>query len=108
MRILHITTQKPNSTGSGIYMCGMIKGFEKLGYEQSVIAGIDVEDSIKELEEHFGATKFYPVIYNTDKLDFNVVGMSDSMPYKSTRYRDMNAEMVEKLKKAFEHKEVFV
>ena len=102
MRILHITTQKPNSTGSGIYMCGMIKGFEKLGYEQSVIAGIDVDDSIKELEGHFGDTKFYPVIYNTDGLDFNVVGMSDSMPYKSTRYRDMDSEMVEKLKKAFE------
>ena len=78
MRILHITTQKPNSTGSGIYMCGMIKGFEKLGYEQSVIAGIDVDDSIKESEEHFGATKFYPVVYNTNELDFCLLYTSDA------------------------------
>lgn len=102
MRILHITTQKPNSTGSGIYMCGMIKGFEKLGYNQSVIAGIDVDDSIEDLNEYFGKTEFYPVIYNTEDLDFNVVGMSDSMPYKSTRYRDLNEDMAKKLKKAFE------
>lgn len=101
MRLLHITTQKPNSTGSGIYMCGMINGFEKLGYKQSVIAGIDKDDDIKAIENSLGNAKFYPVIYNTDKLDFNVVGMSDSMPYKSTRYRDLDEDMVKKLKLSF-------
>lgn len=74
----------------------MIKGFEKLGYEQSVIAGIDVDDSIKELETILKGKILPQVVYNTEELDFNVVGMSDSMPYKSTRYRDMNAEMVGK------------
>lgn len=58
MKILHIITQKPNSTGSG----RMIKGFKKMGYKQGVIAGIDIEDPV----EHFGDNvKFYPVIYNT-------------------------------------------
>ena len=62
MNILHIITQKPNSTGSGIYMSGMIKGFDKLGYSQGVIAGIDKEDSINCFDDNI---KFYPVIYNT-------------------------------------------
>lgn len=29
MRILHITSQKPEETGSGIYVKNMIKEFEK-------------------------------------------------------------------------------
>ena len=98
MKILHIITQKPNSTGSGVYMCGMIDGFEKMGYKQAVIAGIDKEDDRNCFNNNIG---YYPVIYNSDKLPFNVVGMSDIMPYKSTRYRDMNKDMVNCLKGAF-------
>ena len=44
LRILHITGQKPNSTGSGVYMSGLIESLNKLGHEQGVIAGIDIKD----------------------------------------------------------------
>lgn len=100
MNILHIITQKPNSTGSGIYMSGMIKGFNTLGYKQGVIAGIDKNDSRKCFSENIS---FYPVIYNTNKLPFNVVGMSNVMPYESTVYRHMNLDMVNNLKEVFKH-----
>lgn len=100
MNILHIITQKPNSTGSGIYMSGMIKGFNVLGYKQGVIAGIDKNDSRRCFDENIS---FYPVIYNTEKLPFNVVGMSDIMPYESTVYRNMNLDMVNRLKEVFKH-----
>ena len=98
MKILHIITQKPNSTGSGVYMCGMINGFKKMGYNQAVIAGIDKDDNIKAFTDDIS---YYPVIYNSDELPFNVVGMSDVMPYKSTRYRDMDLDMVNMLKNDF-------
>lgn len=101
MRILHIIAQKPNSTGSGIYMSGVISGLKMLGHDQSVIAGIDVNDS---LDCSLEGISFYPVIYNTDKLDFNVLGMSDSMPYESTRYRDLDGDMIKKFKEAFKEK----
>lgn len=101
MRILHIIAQKPNSTGSGIYMSGVISGLKRLGHDQSVIAGIDVNDS---LDCSLEGISFYPVIYNTDKLDFNVLGMSDSMPYESTRYRDLDGDMIKKFKEAFKKK----
>lgn len=100
MRILHIITQKPNSTGSGVYMCGMINGFEKIGYNQAVIAGLNLGDDINCFSEKI---PFYPVIYNTDTVPFPVVGMSDSMPYNSTKYRDLSVEMVKKLKLAFKN-----
>lgn len=98
MKILHIITQKPNSTGSGIYMSGMINGFKNIGYKQGVIAGIDVSDSIDCFNK---CINFYPVTYNTEEIPFSVVGMSDIMPYNSTLYKNMNSGMVVKLKNAF-------
>lgn len=101
MNILHIITQKPNSTGSGIYMCGMINGFEKIGHRQAVIAGIDKDDEQVLFNKNI---KFYPVNFNTTQLPFNVVGMSDVMPYKSTLYKEMDKRMVDSLKSAFKIK----
>lgn len=101
MKILHIIAQKPNNTGSGVYMCGIINGFEKLGYDQGVIAGLDIEDDINIFNDNIN---FYPVLYNTKELDFPVLGMSDNMPYKSTRYKDLNQEMINKFKFAFKEK----
>ena len=40
MRILSITAQKPHSTGSGVYLTGLVKGFAALGHEQAVVAGV--------------------------------------------------------------------
>ncbi|MEG1131555.1 MAG: glycosyltransferase family 4 protein, partial [Romboutsia sp.] len=76
----------------------MINGFDKLGYEQGVIAGIDKSD----VKECFNKNiKFYPVVYNTEELPFDVVGMSDIMPYDSTVYKSMDLDMIKKLKMAF-------
>ena len=98
MKVLHITAQKPNSTGSGIYMSAVVKGFKDLGYQQAIIAGID-KDDVKTLP--IEGIKFYPVQYNTKQLPFNVLGMSDTMPYASTRYKDMDNEMVIRFKEIF-------
>ncbi len=101
MNILHVSAQKPDSTGSGIYMSGIIKGMQKLGNKQVLVAGIDIEDNVENIENKFdNKVEFFPVIYNSKELDFNVPGMSDNMPYPSTRYRDMSYSMAEKMKKA--------
>ena len=95
MRILSITAQKPDSTGSGVYLTELVKGFQKLGYEQAVICGVLEEDSIVLPE---GVASF-PYYYKTKELPFSVLGMSDEMPYESTRYCDMTEEMTEQLRK---------
>ena len=97
MRILSITAQKPHSTGSGVYLMETVRGFKELGHAQAVIAGVTREDSVK-LPEGVG---FYPVYYNSPELPFPVCGMSDEMPYESTRYRDMKPDMVDKFEAAF-------
>ena len=94
MRILSITAQKPHSTGSGVYLTETVRGFKELGHTQAVIAGVTREDSVK-LPEGVG---FYPVYYNSPELPFPVCGMSDEMPYESTRYRYMKPDMVDKFR----------
>lgn len=98
MRILHITAQKPNSTGSGVYMNGVIESLHKLGHDQGIIAGIDIKDENTYLNNKI---KFYPMTYNTPKLPFPVIGMSDIMPYESTKYKDLTEDMINKIKEEF-------
>lgn len=97
MKILSIIAQKPMSTGSGIYLTELVRVIAKEGYTQGVVAGVYEEDVIDLPKE----AKFYPVYFNSEKLPFNIFGMSDEMPYRSTRYCDMTAEMEEKYKNAF-------
>ncbi|MEG0899323.1 MAG: glycosyltransferase family 4 protein [Oscillospiraceae bacterium] len=97
MRILSVTAQKPDSTGSGTYLTELVNSFKLLGHTQAVIAGINVEDTDKFID----GVLFYPVRYNTCELPFNVLGMSDSMPYESTRYKDLTVEMVNQFELAF-------
>lgn len=98
LNILHIITQKPNSTGSGVYLTGLVEGFEKIGHKQAVIAGIDAKDERRPFSE---SVEFYPVVFNDGILSFPVVGMSDSMPYESTRYRDLTEKQVLNMKYEF-------
>lgn len=46
MRILSITAQKPDSTGSGVYMTELIKNWQKQGHEQAAVAGVYIEDKV--------------------------------------------------------------
>lgn len=96
MRILSITAQKPDSTGSGVYLTELVKGFRKLGHEQAVICGVLEEDKI-DLPEGVAC---FPYYYKTEELPFAVLGMSDEMPYESTRYCDMTEMMTRQLREA--------
>lgn len=97
MRILTITAQKPNSTGSGFYLTEMVKAFAKEGHEQAVMAGVYREDRVEFPDE----VRFYPVYFKTEKLPFPIAGMSDEMPYESTVYGQMTEEMVDQFERAF-------
>lgn len=100
MRILSITAQKPDSTGSGIYLTELVRAMQEMGHQQAVIAGIYREDRPVFPE----GTAFFPVYFETEELPFPIAGMSDEMPYRSTRYRDMTEDMADRFMHAFEQK----
>lgn len=77
MRILNISAQKPDSTGSGVYLVEMARCELSAGHAAVVVAGVDASDE-PTLPE--GAEPYF-VRFNTEALPFNVCGMSDVMPY---------------------------
>lgn len=97
MKILSITAQKPDSTGSGVFLTELVKGFRELGCRQAVVCGTVAGEELSFPE----GVKAFPVCYQTEELPFPVCGMSDEMPYESTRYRDLDGEMTRQLRQAF-------
>ena len=69
MKILSVTAQKPNSTGSGIYLTELVKAMDEEGHEQAVVAGINREDAI-ELPDRVG---FYPVYFEQEDLPLSLI-----------------------------------
>lgn len=114
MKILSITAQKPHSTGSGTYLTELVKAFDRMGHRQAVVCGIFPDDAV----DFPDGVACYPVFFTEKKADllsapckagpamlkalpFPVVGMSDIMPYTSTRYRDLTPEMTGQFEDAF-------
>ena len=98
MRILNVSAQKPDSTGSGVYLAQTARCELAAGHEVAVVCGLGAAD-----EPSLPAgVRLFPVRFDTPELPFPVVGMSDQMPYPSTRYRDLTPPMLESFKLAFD------
>lgn len=101
MNILNITAQKPHSTGSGTYLTELVKSFDRMGHDQAVVCGVYPDDDVVFPE----GVACYPVYFvgrnEAGGIHFPIVGMSDIMPYESTRYRDLTTEMIDEFERAF-------
>ena len=63
MRILNVTAQKPDSTGSGVYLAEMVRCEVAAGHSAAVICGIAPDDPLP-----FPAgVSAYPVHFETDE-----------------------------------------
>jgi glycosyltransferase involved in cell wall biosynthesis len=98
LKILHILFQFPGKTGSGVYLNNLIKEGAKKGHEQALVAAknadMDYENNLLK--------SIFMVEFETELLPFPIPGMSDIMPYTSTKYKDMTKEQLEIWKKIFE------
>ena len=96
--ILLTSAQKPDDTGSGVFLKELARSFARMGHRVRVVAGVAADD-----EYSFPASVvFHPVRFETPELPFPVVGMSDEMPYTATRYRDLTPEMLARIYAAFD------
>lgn len=96
--ILLLSAQKPDNTGSGVFLKELAGAFRRAGHAVQLVAGIAAEDTFT-LPDGAG---FHPVRFETGELPFPVVGMSDEMPYRATRYRDLDAGMLRAFYAAFD------
>ena len=99
MRILHLISQRPDSTGSGIYVQEMLRAAVDEGHDNHLLAGIQSEQ-MPEIDLLPSSQCTY-VEFNSSSLPFNIVGMSDVMPYASTRFRDLNSDEIRHYEQAF-------
>ena len=102
-------------------MTELVRSWAKAGHEQAVVCGIYPDDTV----DFPGGVTCYPVFFTDtaaaqpasdrslfapcklggsqkpETLPFPIVGMSDIMPYTSTRYRDLTPRMISRFEEAF-------
>ena len=88
LKILHLLSQRPDSTGSGIYVQAMLREAANHGHSNFLIAGI--ASGQKPSIDSISADTCEFVEFNGRDLSFEVVGMTDVMPYPSKRFCDLN------------------
>jgi len=99
LKILHLLSQRPDSTGSGIYVQAMIREATACGYDNYLVAGVrsdgcDDTDCIEPDKSMF-------VNFHNADVSYHIPGMSDVMPYESTRFCDLSEEDLSQYEKAF-------
>ena len=97
MRILHLLSQRPELTGSGVYLNQMIQQAQARGHENAMLAG--VPDDFHHQPDTIDCRTFF-LRFGKD-IPHHVTGMSDVMPYPSTRFRDLNDEQLAHYEQSF-------
>ena len=100
MRILHIISQRPDSTGSGMYLQEILRGARHNGHTNYLIAGICSTST----DPHLCCNDIEGVDYirfKTDELPFAIAGMSDVMPYESSQFKNFDQTKIDQYTTAF-------
>ncbi len=99
LKILHLLSQRPDSTGSGIYIQAMLREAADRGHSNFLLAGI--ASGRKPSFEEVSADTCEFVEFNGKDLPFEVVGMTDVMPYPSKRFCDLSNSELERYENCF-------
>jgi glycosyltransferase involved in cell wall biosynthesis len=99
LKILHVLGQRPDSTGSGIYLQSMMREAAKCGHDNFMVAGIQPGSDV---ELHCVSLKQCRFVrFHGGDIPFLIPGMTDIMPYPSTRFIDLSAQDIETYETVF-------
>ena len=100
-RILHLSSQRPSLTGSGVTLDALVRHAARAGWEQHVSTGVPVDDPRPEVGG-LDASRIHPLLFGRGgDLPFPVPGMSDVMPYRSTVWSTMDDGQLAAYRQAF-------
>ena len=101
IRILHVLSQLPDQTGSGIYLQSLSDRANRAGYSQAVVAGANAAQSPS--IPSLSADKLRLVRFGAPHADlpFLMPGMSDVMPYPSSRWSELTDDQLDAYSRAF-------
>ncbi|CAG37544.1 glycosyltransferase family 4 protein [Desulfotalea psychrophila] len=100
MRILHILSQYPDFTGSGIYLQEMLRQSRKRGYQNFLIAGSGPQAISPDWLGALTAGHSF-VSFEKKQLNFSLPGMSDIMPYPSSQFKALQPEQIRAYQQVF-------
>jgi len=92
-RVLHVLSQRPALTGSGITLDALVRHAGEAGWQQRAVVGVPAEEPRPDVGE-LPPEQIHTVAFGTGELPFPVPGMSDVMPYSSTRFSAMSEDQV--------------
>jgi len=92
-KILHVISQRPDSTGSGIYLQAMLRESARKGYKNYLVAATQSDDPVK--LPGITPENCHFVIFDATRPSERIVGMSDVMPYPSRRFQDLGSTAIE-------------
>lgn len=98
-KILHVIGQRPEMTGSGIYLEALIRESRKWGCSTYRVAGVPA-DSVHPAKAGRQTNGSY-VFFESASLNFPVTGMSDVMPYNSSLFKELKGKRLTAYKSAF-------
>ena len=94
MKVLHLLSQRPSLTGSGITLDATVRLAAAAGWEQRVVVGVPADEPAPEIGGLVG-DQILPLNFGTPRLPFLVPGMSDVMPYPSMVFGAMTDGEIE-------------
>ncbi len=92
-RLLHLLSQLPSQTGSGVYLDNICIQAAAKGYAQAAVLGLPLSyNEYPFFKEN--SVEIFPLYFETELLPFKLPGMSDVMPYPSHRFSKMSSEQL--------------
>jgi glycosyltransferase involved in cell wall biosynthesis len=97
-RVLHLLSQRPSRTGSGITLDSVVRLAGRAGWVQQAVVGVPNSEAHPVLGD-LKTNAIRPVFFagggaQTPHLDFPVPGMSDVMPYSSSVWSTLDQQQL--------------
>ena len=89
-RILHVLSQRPSRTGSGVTLEALVSEAHRAGWEQAVVVGAPADDPRPDVGP-LPADAIDPLVFGSRALPFALPGMSDVMPYATSVFSELSS-----------------
>ncbi|MCP4290383.1 MAG: glycosyltransferase family 4 protein [bacterium] len=106
-KILHILSQRPSKTGSGITLESLVRQASQAGWKQAAVVGIPADEKQPEVG-FLQPSDIFPIRFKNETktglsadLDFPIPGMSDVMPYPSSVWSTLKNSQLEKYRQVW-------
>ena len=98
--VLHVLSQRPGLTGSGVALNALVQAAAGAGWRQAAVVGTPASDP-QPAVGHLDPDEVHPLLFETEQLPFPLPGMSDVMPYESSRFASLANGQLEQYRAAW-------